>query len=462
MQPTVPPPWRDRKRRLWLLGLVVPALPFLAGALVALTDWGGFWWLGPFVVFGVVPVVDVALGRDGENPPDEAIAWLEQDRWYRWCTYLYLPLQYAGLVFACAQWAGGLSGQGALGLAITVGCVAAVGINTAHELGHKKDDLEKWLAKVALAQSAYGHFAVEHNRGHHVRVATVEDPASARLGENVWRFLPRTILGSLRSAWHLERRRLGRRRAVSGASTATSAFSIRNDVLNAWVMSAGLLTVLLLLFGPVVLPWLAVQAVFGVVLLETVNYLEHYGLLRAKRPDGRYEHVQPAHSWNSDNLTTNLLLYHLQRHSDHHAYPTRRYQALRSTDDAPELPAGYATLVLAAWVPPIWRRLMDHRVVAHYGGDVRRANVHRPALDELLARFPLPAAADAPVLVGAGGPAPSAVTGRWACPVCGYTYTEEDGAPREGFPPGTAWSAVPDDWHCPDCGVRDKVDFIPL
>ncbi len=462
MQPTVPPPWRDRKRRLWLLGLVVPALPFLAGALVALTDWGGFWWLGPFVVFGVVPVVDVALGRDGENPPDEAIAWLEQDRWYRWCTYLYLPLQYAGLVFACAQWAGGLSGQGALGLAITVGCVAAVGINTAHELGHKKDDLEKWLAKVALAQSAYGHFAVEHNRGHHVRVATVEDPASARLGENVWRFLPRTILGSLRSAWHLERRRLGRRRAVSGASTATSAFSIRNDVLNAWVMSAGLLTVLLLLFGPVVLPWLAVQAVFGVVLLETVNYLEHYGLLRAKRPDGRYEHVQPAHSWNSDNLTTNLLLYHLQRHSDHHAYPTRRYQALRSTDDAPELPAGYATLVLAAWVPPIWRRLMDHRVVAHYGGDVRRANVHRPALDEQLARFPLPAAADAPVLVGAGGPAPSAVTGRWACPVCGYTYTEEDGAPREGFPPGTAWSAVPDDWHCPDCGVRDKVDFIPL
>jgi alkane 1-monooxygenase len=185
-------------------------------------------------------------------------------------------------------------------------------------------------------------------------------------------------------------------------------------------------------------------------------------LLRARRPDGRYEHVQPGHSWNSDNLTTNLLLYHLQRHSDHHAYPTRRYQALRSDVEAPELPAGYAALVLAAWSPPLWRRLMDHRVVAHYEGDINRANVHAPARAKLLARFPLPAGAGAPVRVGAGGPAVEAVTGRWACPVCGYTYTEDAGAPREGFPPGTAWSAVPDDWHCPDCGVRDKVDFIPL
>jgi alkane 1-monooxygenase len=462
MEATAAPAWRDRKRRLWLLGLVVPALPFLAGLLVALTGWAGCWWLGPFVVFGVVPVVDVALGRDGANPPDDAIAWLEQDRWYRWCTYLYLPLQYAGLVYACAQWSRGLSGAGALGLAVTVGIVAGIGINTAHELGHKKDDLEKWLAKVALAQSAYGHFAVEHNRGHHVRVATREDPASARLGESVWRFLPRTILGSLRSAWHLERRRLGRRRALEGAGTGWSALSVRNDVLNAWAMSSGLLAVLVLVFGPGVLPWLAVQAVFGVVLLETVNYLEHYGLLRSRRPDGRYEHVRAAHSWNSDNLTTNLLLYHLQRHSDHHAYPTRRYQALRSDDDAPELPAGYATLVLAAWVPPLWRRVMDARVVAHYDGDVLRANVHTPARQRLLARFPQPAAAPAPVLVAAGAAAAAAGSGRWACPVCGYTYAEEAGAPREGFPPGTSWTAVPDDWNCPDCGVRDKVDFIAV
>jgi alkane 1-monooxygenase len=463
MDATSTPHWRDRKRRLWLLGLVVPALPFLAAVLVELTGWAGFWWLGPFVVFGVVPVVDVALGRDGENPPDEAIAWLEQDSWYRWCTYLYLPLQYAGLVFACSRWAGGLSGQGALGLALTVGCVAAVGINTAHELGHKKDDLEKWLGKIALAQSGYGHFAVEHNRGHHVRVATVEDPASARLGENVWQYLPRTILGGLRSAWRLETRRLGRRRAVKGASATWSALSIRNDVLNAWAMSVALLAVLLLLFGTAVLPWLATQAVFGFVLLETVDYLEHYGLLRERRPDGRYEHVRPAHSWNSDNLTTNLLLYHLQRHSDHHAYPTRRYQALRSDDEAPELPAGYATLVLAAWVPAVWRRVMDHRVVAHYDGDVRRANVHEPARARLLARFPLPATVDAPALVSAGvARADDSTTGRWACPVCRYTYSEEAGAPREGFPRDTPWTSISDDWNCPDCGVRDKADFVPL
>ncbi len=151
-----------------------------------------------------------------------------------------------------------------------------------------------------------------------------------------------------------------------------------NDILQAWAMSVVLFAGLIIGFGLEVAPWLALQAVVGFSLLEVVNYLEHYGLLRQKREgdDGRYERCQPEHSWNSNNISSNILLYHLQRHSDHHANPVRRYQALRHFDEAPELPSGYATMILLAYFTPIWRRVMDPRVAAHYGGDLSLANVH--------------------------------------------------------------------------------------
>ncbi len=173
--------WRDRKRYAWLLGLIVPLLPFISWGLVEATGLGVFWFYGPVLIFAVFPLLDLLVGLDASNPPDSVIKWLEQDRYYRWCTYLFLPLQYAGLVFACWMWShGGLSTLESIGLALTVAMVAGVAINTAHELGHKRACSERWLSKVALAQTGYGHFFVEHNRGHHVRVATPEDPASAR------------------------------------------------------------------------------------------------------------------------------------------------------------------------------------------------------------------------------------------------------------------------------------------
>ncbi len=181
----------------------------------------------------------------------------------------------------------------------------------------------------------------------------------------------------------------------------------------------------------------------GFSLLEVVNYLEHYGLLRQKREDGRYERCLPEHSWNSNNVASNVLLYHLQRHSDHHANPTRRYQALRHVDEAPQLPTGYAGMIVLAWIPPLWRRVMDPRLLEHYDGDVTRANIQ----PRKRRRHPRPLR--------------SGRVSRWRCPGCGYVYDEEPGHPREGFPPGTPWSEVPDDWACPDCGVRDKVDFEP-
>jgi alkane 1-monooxygenase len=366
--------WRDPKRYAWLLGLIVPTLPFLSWGLVHATGLGVFWFYGPVLIFAIFPLLDLAVGMDARNPPDSVIKWLEQDRYYRWCTFLYIPIQYAGLVFACWMWShGNLSTVESVGLALTVAMVSGVAINTAHELGHKRASLERWLSKVALAQSGYGHFFIEHNRGHHVRVATPEDPASSRLGESFYRFLPRTVSGSLGSAWELERVRLRR--------VGTSVLSPRNDILSAWGMTVVLYGALIAVFGLVVLPYLLIQAVGGFSLLEVVNYLEHYGLLRQRREDGRYERTRPEHSWNSNSTASNVLLYHLQRHSDHHANPIRRYQALRHVDDAPQLPTGYAGMIVLALLPPIWRRVMDHRVLEHYQGRLELVNV-RPDLRE--------------------------------------------------------------------------------
>lgn len=372
--------WRDGKRYAWLLGIFVPLTPFLGWAAVEASGFGGFWYLAPFVVFVVFPLLDLAIGADPVNPPDSVLMWLEQDRYYRWITYAFIPVQYAGLVFACWQWShGGLAVWESIGLALTIGVVGGVAINTAHELGHKRESMERWLSRIALAQTGYGHFFIEHNRGHHVRVATPEDPASARMGESFWFFLPRTVIGSLRSAWGIETARLDRLEA--------SRLGPKNDIVTAWAMTALLFAALAVIFGPVVLPYLALQAVIGFCLLESVNYLEHYGLLRQRLDNGRYERCRAEHSWNNNNVASNVLLFHLQRHSDHHAHPTRRYQALRAREEAPQLPTGYAGMVVLAWCTPLWRRVMDPRLLAHYDGDLTRVNLSPGARQRLVSRY---------------------------------------------------------------------------
>ncbi|MGN2636210.1 alkane 1-monooxygenase [Nocardia takedensis] len=368
----------DPKRHLWVLGLIAPACALLPSQLVLHTDLEIFWWIGPIIVLVVIPVLDVLVGEDGTNPRDEDYEVLSNDRYYRWCTYLFLPIQLIGLVIAAAMWAGDdLSVVDKLGLAATLGFVSGIGINAAHELGHRVESLERWLAKIALAQSGYGHFFVEHNRGHHARVATPEDPASARLGETLWEFLPRSVVGGFRSAVTLERLRLARQ--------GRRWWSPHNHILQAWSMTAVLFGGLIALFGIAVLPWLLLQAVIGFGLLETVNYVEHYGLLRERRPNGLYRRCSPRDSWNSDRLVTNIFLFHLQRHSDHHANPGRRYQTLRTSTQAPQLPAGYAAMIVLAAVPRVWRAVMDKRVLAHYDGDITKANIQPRKRGRLLA-----------------------------------------------------------------------------
>jgi alkane 1-monooxygenase len=385
--PTLAAPWRDKKRAYWLLGAVIVALPLYALAGYSLTGSGLFWWLGPIFVYGVIPLLDRLRGTDADNPPEERVPSLAQERYYRWAIYLAIPIQY--LSFVVGTWIAvtqPLAWWELLGLVLTVGGVSGAAINIGHELGHATDPVDRWLAKIALAPVIYGHFYVEHNRGHHVRVATPDDPASARFGETFWEFLPRCVIGSIASAWAIEKRRLARQ--------GHSAWHWSNDNLQSWALSALIFGAMTVWLGWIALPFMLLQAAYGGSLLEVVNYLEHYGLRRQQRPDGSYERCQPHHSWNSNHVVTNLFLYHLQRHSDHHANPTRPYQALRHFDEAPQLPSGYASMILLAYFPPLWFKVMDPKVVAHHGGDMSRANIKPAIRERVLAQYRAPT--DAP------------------------------------------------------------------
>ncbi|GEB15093.1 alkane 1-monooxygenase [Pimelobacter simplex] len=475
--------WKDKKRYLWLLGLMVPGLGIMAVVGWLYTDWVWLLLAGPLLVNVIIPVLDLAFGLDPSNPPDDVMEELENDRYYRWVVFMYMPAQFLILFAGFALIAGinpvlwftdlvGATGwvTDHLGadvvrsidmawyekvfLAVSIAGVQGIGINTAHELGHKKESVERWLSKIALAPTFYGHFYIEHNRGHHVRVATPEDPASSRLGESFWAFWPRTVSGSLKSAWEVEAKRYRRKN--------THPFHLGNDVLNAWLMSVVVYGAMFALYGWQIAPYALITIVFGFSLLEIINYLEHYGMKRQKvGAKQRYERVLPMHSWNSNNIVTNIFLYHLQRHSDHHANPTRRYQTLRDFKESPALPTGYAGMLTIALFPPLWRRVMDHRVVQHLDGDVTLANIQPGKEAKYLAKFPPPAdhavKSDdlfAQQFVG------EVLAAR--CPGCSYVYDVAAGDEHEGFAAGTAWSDIPDDWCCPDCGVREKIDFIPF
>jgi alkane 1-monooxygenase len=229
-----------------------------------------------------------------------------------------------------------------------------VGIVTAHELMHRRSEGKRQLAFLLMALEAYSFFCIEHVHGHHRRVATPDDPATARAGQSLYAFLPRTVFGSFRSALRLERERLARKQLP---------FWSHHNLLLRWqVLTIALMLAIYILLGPMSLLLFVVQALFAIFALETINYIEHYGLLRKQRPDGSYESVRPAHSWNSNHILTNVSLFNLGRHSDHHHQSSRRYYTLRHYDEAPQLPYGYSAMVVLAMLPPLWFRVMDREL----------------------------------------------------------------------------------------------------
>ena len=380
VMPSAPADWTDSKRYLWLLGIVAMGMPFFGYLMFTWTGWSVFWWFSPIFVYAILPTLDWLFGEDDNNPPDSVMESLKSERYYRWAVYLAIPAQYA--VFAWGTWMavnGDLLWFQWLGLMFSVGFTSGLAINVGHELGHQTDPVDRWLAKIALAPVMYAHFYVEHNRGHHVRVATPEDPASSRFGESFWAFYPRCMKGSLSSAWQIEKARLGR--------AGKGPWSLDNDLIQGWLVTVALFGAMTLWLGWVALPFMVLQAIYGGSLLEVVNYLEHYGLKREQRTDGSYERCQPQHSWNSNHIATNVFLYHLQRHSDHHAYPTRSYQMLRNFDGLPRLPTGYGGMIPIAYITPLWYWLMNPRVVAHHGGDMSRANIKPSIRQRVLAKY---------------------------------------------------------------------------
>lgn len=365
-------PYIDRKRWAWALSPVWICMPLMGIGLTAATGFGGWNWLTLVVWYLVLPVLDYAIGSDTNNPPEAAVPRLERDAYYRILTYITVPIHYVILI--TAAWYAAtrpMSTWSFVGLTLSVGLISGLAINTGHELGHKKMAFERWLAKIVLAVVGYGHFFVEHNRGHHKDVATPEDPASARLGENIYTFALRELPGAWRRSWRSEAERLARR--------GKSPWSPGNEVLQPLLITVPLYAALLVVLGPTMLIFLPLQAAFGWWQLTTANFIEHYGLLRQKGPDGRYERCRPEHSWNANHVATNLILFHLQRHSDHHANPTRRYQSLRNFEGLPELPSGYPAMFALACFPWAWRRVMDHRVITWAHGDLSKINI-APAL----------------------------------------------------------------------------------
>ena len=335
----------------YLLAYTVPATAFLGLRL------GGPWvWLTLGYTFGLVPLLEWLVRPAPGTPEVAAATEARRHPFFDGLLYLNVPLLLALLGYFLVRVASGVFGAAeTAGAVLAVGiCIGALGINVAHELGHRARPAEQRLAQVLLLSGLYLHFFIEHNRGHHRHVATPLDPATSRLHEPFWVFLPRALAGEYRSAWHLEAERLHR----AGQPTWTPA----NQMLRFQAAHAAVIGAVLIFLGPAaLLAWLGAAAV-GMVLFQLVNYVEHYGLLRRRAASGAYERVQPHHSWNSEHPLGRILLYELTRHSDHHYQAARPYHTLRFQPASPQMPTGYPGMMLLATVPPLWFRVMNKRV----------------------------------------------------------------------------------------------------
>lgn len=337
---------------LYFLAYIPPALLPLAAWLGQLTGWHDtFAWLPMVVLFVVLPIIDAWLGADASQPPDAGNGFevLQDAPAYRWLTILCVPLQWALLAWSLWHWQRtGFGVLGSLGWLVSLGVVGGVlAINVAHELIHKAGRIEPLLGGMLLASVGYSGFKIEHLRGHHVHVATPLDPSTARLGESSFAFVVRGLMLNPVRAWRLTRTK-AERAELLGWHALTLAMAA---AFGLWLGALAMLA-------------FVAQALIAAGALEVINYVEHYGLTRERSNEGRFARITHAHSWNSNFMLTNVMLFQLQRHADHHAHPRRRYQSLRHHPDSPQLPAGYAAMFVLALFPPLWRQVMDRRVIA--------------------------------------------------------------------------------------------------
>jgi alkane 1-monooxygenase len=340
--------WKDAK---YLIAYVAPA-----AVLFALLAQGIWSYAGVYVAFVLIPILDVLLPSSDANFTEAEEQSRLSEHFFDWLLYLNVPILYGLIIFYFHTLSTQvLATYEIVGLTLSLGIiVSTIGINVAHELGHRANKWEQRLSKTLLLSALYMHFFIEHNRGHHKNVATDKDPATSRYGEWVYVFWFRSVIGGYISAWKLEAKRLKRK--------GTSFWSLDNEMIQFTLIQAAYLAVVGWIWGTAMIGYAVAIAVVGFLLLESVNYIEHYGLRRQQIAEGRFEKVGPQHSWNSDHEVGRIFLYELTRHSDHHFKASRKYQVLRHFDNSPQLPLGYPASILTSFVPPLWFALMNKRV----------------------------------------------------------------------------------------------------
>ncbi len=320
-------------------------------------QWGGALTFAPVLfAFGAIPLFELLFAPDPRNADAAEKEMMQKDRIYDLLLYL-VPLS----VYACialylfALSTGAHSTLEWVGLSASLAVVmGGLGINVAHELGHRNTAFERFLAKMLLLPTGYMHFFIEHNYGHHRNVGTYDDPATARFGESLYAFWLRSLSTGYRSAWQLERERMKRKKQPY--------WSLHNEMLRFQLMQMAWWLLILLLFGWQIALVYTAAALGAVLLLETVNYIEHYGLSRNKVSDSRYERVRPVHSWNSNHYLGRLMLFELSRHSDHHYQPAKPYPLLDHHADSPQMPTGYPGMMLLSTIPPLWFYIMHKKL----------------------------------------------------------------------------------------------------
>ena len=373
--------YTDRKRHLYWMILIPTFVSFGSIWLYFALDQNPIVTLIPALFFYFfTPLMDLIMGEDPHNPPEEVVSAMAADNYYRFIAhsmvYVAIALYLAFVIFVGTQ---DLPWWAILALIIGVGSNSGGVMVMTHELGHKANKFDRLGAKIGNMIMGYGHFKIEHNKGHHTWVATPEDPASSRMGESFYAFMVRELSGTFKRGISYEKARLEKQ--------GRSFWSVHNDVLQVYAVTLAMAVIFVAIFGPAILWFLIPHHFLAWLALTQANYVEHYGLKREKLPSGKYERCQPKHSWNTNHTYSNMLSFHLQRHSDHHAYPQRPYQVLRDYDDVPTLPTGYGGCFAMAFIPPLWFSVMDKKVVDWAKGDLSKINMDPNAEAKLHKRW---------------------------------------------------------------------------
>jgi alkane 1-monooxygenase len=343
------------KKTTFLICFILPVIAIMAEYLG-----GHFHLVVPVTVFILLPMLDFGIGKDSSNPVESEFLKLQNDIYFRVITFVWAFLQLSFVIWAIYEIASKpKSILEFILFAFSVGLVTGgIGITVGHELGHKASKLEQFLSKMIYMTVCYMHFFIEHNFGHHVYVSTSTDSASSKKGQSFYSFYFQSVFGGMKSAWKIETRRLSK--------LGLPNLHFRNEMIWYLLITLGFIGFLFVggsyirgAFAWDVIVFFLLQSIIAFSLLELTNYIEHYGLKRKEIAPGKYEKVLPIHSWNQNYLVSNAFLFQLQRHSDHHANASRRYQVLRHFDEAPQLPYGYELMILVALVPSLWFRMID-------------------------------------------------------------------------------------------------------